>query len=236
MRKRARILMISLVTILTTVFIQEDLLAKDRGPSIFPAPIGMRGMVSTSKVNLRTGPDLLTEVIGHKSNTNVMITGKYKEWYRIEDNNQQAWISSQYVSVQNPDHIPEVPMLGEQIVEYGKKFIGTPYVWGGTNLRSGVDCSGFTQGIYKEFDININRTSNMQVLNGRPVSKNELKSGDLIFFDTTGVNTGRISHVGVYAGDGEFIHSNTSKGISIAKLDNSYYKKNYVKSVRPPGI
>ena len=236
MRKLERILILSLIMITSTIMTHTDIGAKELHANIFPAAIGMRGKISTNKVNVRTGPDLSSNIIGYKSNTEVMVTGKYKDWYRIEDNKKQVWISSAYVSVQNAGYIPEIPMLGEQIVAYGKKFIGTPYVWGGTSLSSGVDCSGFTQGMYKEFDIDINRTSYMQVLNGRPVSKKELKTGDLVFFDTNGVNRGQISHVGIYVGDGEFIHSSSSKGISIAKLDNAYYKKNYVKSVRPPGI
>lgn len=236
MERLEKTFILSLIIIISIIITQKDISAQELHANIFPAAIGMKGSVNASKVNIRTGPDLLSNVIGYKSNADVMVTGKYKDWYRIEDHKGQAWISVQYVTMKNSAYIPDIPMLGEQIVEYGKKFIGTPYVWGGTNLRSGVDCSGFTQGIYKEFDININRTSNMQVLNGRPISKQELKTGDLIFFDTNGVNRGEISHVGIYAGDGEFIHSNSSRGISIAKLDNSYYKRNYVKSVRLPGI
>lgn len=236
MRKLERIIMTSLISICSIITISTKAFAEELDGNIFPASIGLKAVVSATNVNIRTSPDLSASILEVKSNTDIMVVGKYEDWYKIEDGTNEGWISSQYVSVQNLDYIPEVTMLGEQIVEYGKKFIGTPYVWGGTNLRNGVDCSGFTQGIYKNFDININRTSNMQVLNGRPVSKDELKTGDLIFFDTSGVNRGRISHVGVYAGDGEFIHSNSSKGISMAKLDNSYYKRNYVKSVRPPGI
>ena len=236
MQRLERIIIISLIIIASTMIIKKDIGAKELDPNIFPTYIGMKGKVNASNVNIRTGPDTSYKAIGYKSNTDIMVTGKYKDWYQIEDNKKKMWISSQYVSVQNANYIPEIPMLGEQIVEYGKKFIGTPYIWGGTNLRRGVDCSGFTQGIYKEFDIKINRTSNMQALNGQTISKNELKTGDLIFFDTNGVNKGRISHVGVYAGGGEFIHSSSSRGISISKLDNAYYKRNYVKSVRPPGI
>ena len=220
----------------STLMIKQEAFAKDQQGNLFPASLGMKGMVSSSKVNVRTSPDLSATVLGFKSNTDVMVIGKYEDWYRIEDGQEQGWISSQYVSVQDSRHIPEVTMLGEQIVEYGKKFIGTPYVWGGSNLSRGVDCSGFTQEIYKNFDIDINRISTMQALSGRTVSKNDLKTGDLVFFDTNGINQGQISHVGVYAGNGEFIHSSSSRGISIAKLDNSYYKRNYVKSVRLPGI
>lgn len=236
MRQIKRILIIYLIIIANTTIIKKDIYAGEVPTNIFPKSIGMKGKVSEGNINVRTAPGLFSNVIGFKSSADVMITGKYGDWYRIEEDDKEAWINSQYVSVQNSEYVPDIPMLGKQIVEYGKKFIGTPYVWGGTSLSSGVDCSGFTQGIYKEFDININRTSSMQVLNGRPVSKKELKEGDLIFFDTNGENNGRISHVGVYAGDGEFIHSNSSKGISISSLDNTYYKRNYVTSVRPSGI
>ena len=222
--------------IASVIFTQENIEAKEIETKLFPTAVGLKGQVTTSKVNMRTGPELSAEVISQQSNSEIMVIGRHKDWYRVRRDEAEGWMSSQYIRVSNADYIPEVTMVGEQIVSYGKKFIGTPYVWGGTSLSGGVDCSGFTQGIYKEFDININRTSNMQALNGKPISKNELKSGDLIFFDTNGVNRGRISHVGVYAGNGEFIHSNSSKGISLAKLDNSYYKKNYVKSVRVPGI
>lgn len=236
MRKLGRVLMIFLIVILSITVTKKDIDAKETSGDLFPTALGLKGSVTTGQVNIRTGPDPYAKVIGQKGQTGIMVTGQYEDWYRVEGAQGQGWMNKQYIRVENTDYIPEVPMLGEQIVQYGKKFIGTPYVWGGTNLSRGVDCSGFTQGIYKEFDININRTSNMQVFNGKNISKQELKSGDLIFFDTNGVNRGNISHVGVYAGDGEFIHSSSSKGISVAKLDNSYYKRNYVKSVRIPGI
>ena len=236
MRKFREIVIIFSIIISTTMIICQETYAKEGNDSIFPKSVGIKGQVTTTNVNVRNGPDLYSEVIDKKGMDNVMVTGKYKDWYRIDHNNKKAWMNKRYVAVEDSDYVPEVSMLGEEIVKYGKQFIGTPYVWGGTSLTSGVDCSGFTQGIYREFDIDINRTSGMQVLNGRPVSKDELRSVDLIFFDTNGSNMGRISHVGVYMGNGEFIHSASSNGISISNLENSYYKRNFVKGVRPPGI
>lgn len=235
MRQLKRIMITILVVMSATLFLTLNIEASEIQSNIFPKSMGMRGKVTTANVNVRKEPSLYSNVLGKISNENIMIIGKYKDWYRIRYNQTDAWMSKKYVSVEEPQLIPEVSLIGEQIVEYGKQFIGTPYVWGGTNLNKGVDCSGFTQGIYKRFDIELNRTSYMQALDGRTIPKSELRSGDLIFFDTNGVNRGRISHVGVYVGDGEFIHSDMTKGISIAKLDNSYYKRNYVKSVRVPG-
>ncbi len=234
--KLFRLLAVIGFTITSSLIMPTTVHAKATNSNIFPSSVGMRGKVTTNHVNLRKNPGLSSQVIGHVSHADLMITGKYKGWYRVHYKNSDAWITQQYVSVPDATYVPEVPLLGEQIVEYGKKFLGTPYVWGGTNLSRGVDCSGFTQGIYKEFDININRTSYMQALNGRAVPKNNLQSGDLIFFDTNGVNRGNISHVGIYVGNGEFIHSDMTKGISIAKLNNPYYQRNYVKSIRVSGI
>lgn len=235
MNKPERIMVMGII-FLSSIMMPIKTEAKGSNLNIFPTAVGMKGKVTTTRVNLRNGPGLASSVIGRVSNEDIMITGKYQDWYRIRHNNSDAWMSQQYVSVPDAAYVPEISLLGEQIAEYGKKFIGTPYVWGGTNLNSGVDCSGFTQGIYKRFDISINRTSNMQALNGKTITKNELRSGDLVFFDTNGVNRGNISHVGVYVGEGEFIHSDMTRGISIAKLDNTYYRRNYVKSIRVPGI
>lgn len=122
--------------------------------------------------------------------------------------------------------------LGEQIVAYAKQFVGTPYVYGGTDLNSGVDCSGFTSSIYKQFGITINRVSRDQISNGMPVSKSNLQPGDLIFFNTGGNSS--ISHVGMYIGNGQYIHSTDTNGlgVSIADLDSSYAQNTYYGACR----
>ena len=74
--------------------------------------------------------------------------------------------------------------LGEKIVAYAKKFLGTPYVWGGTNLTGGVDCSGFTQSVYAHFGYGLPRTAASQSTVGTPVAMSDLKPGDLLFYVT----------------------------------------------------
>ena len=69
-------------------------------------------------------------------------------------------------------------------------------------------------------------------LDGEEVSKNELRTGDLIFFDTTGINNGQISHVGIYMGDDKFIHSESTRGVTVSNLSSGYYTRNYVKAIR----
>ena len=152
--------------------------------------------------------------------------------YRVKAKNQEGWIAKELIDAPKDSFIPYSKVLGEEIVEYGKLFIGTPYVWGGNDLKKGVDCSGLTKEIYEGFDISISRLSYTQVRDGKQISKSELRPGDLVFFDTSGVNNGQISHVGIYAGDGMFLHADSTKGVTLSSLSNSYYTRNYVTSSR----
>lgn len=104
---------------------------------------------------------------------------------------------------------------GEKVVAYAKQFIGTPYVSGGNSLTKGVDCSGFTQQVYKNFGVSLQRSSRSQYAsNGYAVSKNELKPGDLVFY-----GYGSVSHVAIYTGNGQVIHAPVpGKSVCIAPL------------------
>lgn len=116
-----------------------------------------------------------------------------------------------------------------EIVSYAKKFLGNRYVYGGTSLTGGTDCSGFTMSIYKHFGININRTSRDQSSNGTAVSFDSLKEGDLIFYTGSG---GSINHVAMYIGGGQVIHaSNRRDGIKISNINyRTPYKARRIKN------
>jgi len=121
---------------------------------------------------------------------------------------------------------------GEKIAEYAKKFIGVKYKWGGTT-PDGFDCSGLVYYVFKQFGITMPRTSKEQANKGTTVKKSELKPGDLLFFDTNGSNNGVVSHVGIYIGNGKFIHaSNPRSNVKITDVNDSFYAKAYVKSKR----
>ncbi len=116
----------------------------------------------------------------------------------------------------------------QELVSTAKQYIGVPYAWGGTTT-SGFDCSGFTQKVFADLGYQLNRTSAGQFAQGTAVSKQHLQIGDLVFFNTSGQG---VSHVGIYIGNNQFINASSSKGVSIASLDNSYWKNRYVGAKR----
>lgn len=115
-----------------------------------------------------------------------------------------------------------------ELTDLVNEVIGTPYKWGGTTVK-GFDCSGFILHIFNQFDVNLPRTSTSQAEVGNKVDKEELREGDLVFFNTSGRG---ISHAGIYIGEGKFAHSSSSKGVTISKLSDDYYEKRYVTARR----
>lgn len=100
-------------------------------------------------------------------------------------------------------------VTGQEVIEYACRFIGNPYVWGGTSLTEGADCSGFAQSVYAHFGISLPRTTSEQVYAGYDVSYEDAQPGDLIFYGDGG-------HVGLYMGDGNIVNAmNPSDGIGI---------------------
>ena len=112
-------------------------------------------------------------------------------------------------------------VTGNAIVEYAKKYMGLRYVSGGNSLSTGTDCSGFTKLIYKEFGVTLSRSAKGQASSGTYVRKSDLQKGDLVFY---GKGNGRISHVGIYIGNGQVLHeSNRKDGVKISSVNMMQY-------------
>ncbi|MBP3674697.1 MAG: SH3 domain-containing protein [Oscillospiraceae bacterium] len=119
---------------------------------------------------------------------------------------------------------------GAKIVETAKKYLGVPYVWGGAS-PSGFDCSGFVYYVTRSLGFNTSRTLSAMYKQGTPVEKSDLQPGDIVFFKNT-YKSG-ISHVGIYVGDGKFIHSpHTGSVVSYADLNSDYYTNHYYGACR----
>lgn len=113
---------------------------------------------------------------------------------------------------------PQTVSNGQAVVNYAAQFVGNPYVYGGSSLTNGADCSGFTMRIFEHFGVSTGRTSRDQASNGKQISLSEIQPGDLLFY----ASGKTINHVALYIGDGKIIHASTSKtGIIIS---NAYYR------------
>lgn len=126
---------------------------------------------------------------------------------------------------------PPVTKPGERDLGYiaartAERFVGIPYQWGGTTVVDGMDCSGFTKAVYNLCGVNIPRTSREQYKAGNPVSKSELRDGDLVFF---GASESSITHVGIYVGNGKFVHApKRGEDIKTASVEESYFERRFV--------
>ncbi|EGV36434.1 C40 family peptidase [Neisseria weaveri] len=116
----------------------------------------------------------------------------------------------------------------QELMLHSMSLIGTPYRYGGSSNSTGFDCSGMVQFVYKNaLNVNLPRTARDMAASSRPISTSRLKTGDLVFFNTGG--SGRYSHVGIYIGNGEFIHAPSSKGsIRREKMSNPYFKTRFI--------
>jgi hypothetical protein len=121
----------------------------------------------------------------------------------------------------------DIEDLRNQIVSTAQQYIGIPYRWGGESPQTGFDCSGLTMVVYRLNGLNLPRASGQQWRTGTPIKRGQLARGDLVFFATAGGN--RVSHVGIYAGNGNFLHA-PAKGrtIRISPLSSPYYKSRYL--------
>ncbi|MBQ3666287.1 MAG: C40 family peptidase [Lachnospiraceae bacterium] len=148
-------------------------------------------------------------------------------WVKVNIDDVTGYVCADYVTIYQT--LPKGVTLKElsygegvsntavDLIEYAKQFLGNPYVYGGTSLTNGTDCSGFTMRVFEHFGYSLSRTSREQAYNGTRVSLSEIQPGDLLFYS----HGGTIGHVAIYIGDGQIIHASTERtGIIIG---NAFY-------------
>ena len=150
------------------------------------------------------------------------------EWIKVSIDGEEAFAAAEYVTVEEKldTAITMTELLyGEgvsdvrvDLVEYAKQFLGNPYVWGGTSLTNGADCSGFVLSVFKKYGITLSHSSRAQANEGTKISVSELKPGDLVFY---GNGSGTINHVAIYIGGGQVIHASRPKS-GIMSSSNNY--------------
>ncbi|MDV6377030.1 C40 family peptidase [Sporosarcina sp. GW1-11] len=127
----------------------------------------------------------------------------------------------------------EASTKATKISKTATSLTGIKYRYGGTT-RAGFDCSGYVGYVFKQNGLKVARTSRAMYASGRAVKKSNLRSGDLVFFNTTGRG---VSHVGIYIGNGKFAHASTTKGVRVDRInDPHYWAKRYVGAKRVAGV
>lgn len=193
-----------------------------------------QGVVIADVLNVRSQPQIADNVVGALYNgQKVDILANDGAWYQINYNSIPAYVHSDYILIRSAEltsrdgnNAEKRGTIGEEVVEFAKQYIGTPYVYGGSS-PSGFDCSGFVYYVYKNFGVTLNRVAADQSKNGYVVDRSELMPGDILLFSRT--LDGYITHVGIYVGDNQFIHSpQTGKSVEIVSLSSGYYNYGYV--------
>ena len=190
-------------------------------------------------MRLRSGAGTSYSILGTYNNgTPLTITGTSGDWTAVTINGVKGYVNSAYVSTTkteggNGGGSTPSTSIDEKIVATAKQYMGAPYVYGGMS-PSGFDCSGFVNYVYKLCGYSMSRVaSSIYNNNGTYVEKANLQIGDLVFFAS---NSSSIGHVGIYIGNGQFIHSSSGAGcVVISDLSSSYYLKNYVGAKRIAG-
>lgn len=192
----------------------------------------LMAIVHADRLNARTEPSTDAKIWTQISeNERYHVAEQLDGWVKIEfdesgegdgdDEISAAYVSSEFVEVRYAlseaikfSPTEESASLRSRIVNYAMKFLGNPYVWGGTSLTKGADCSGFTMSVMKNFGISLPHYSGSQAKSGKRIKSSEMRPGDLVFY---GNSRGKINHVAMYIGNGQVINAASRRsGIKIS--------------------
>lgn len=197
----------------------------------------LRAVINTDVLNVRTEPNtdakIWTQIV---KDERYPVLAQLDGWVQIEldsvdeedgSEGDKAYISTRDNNVEVRYALNEAIKFSpaeeaanaaasrrSKVVNYALQFVGNPYVWGGTSLTKGADCSGFTMQVMKQFGVSLPHYSGAQAKMGKPVKSSEMRPGDLIFYANSG---GTVNHVAMYIGNGQIVHAASKKsGIKIS--------------------
>ncbi len=187
-------------------------------------------VVNADALNIRTEPNTNCEIVTMVPNGESLELSQVLEdgWVELLLDGDKVYASAEYITIEEKlgTAITMTELLyGEgvsdvrvDLCQYAKQFIGNPYVWGGTSLTNGADCSGFVLSVFKQYGVTLPHHSGSQAQYGTYVSMSEIQAGDLVFYGYGKT----INHVAIYIGNGQVIHaSSPSTGIKISSV---YYR------------
>ncbi|WP_342759749.1 NlpC/P60 family protein [Kineothrix sedimenti] len=184
-------------------------------------------VVNSDSLKVREKPNTDCEVITMvPKGEELDVVAVEGDWVKILIDDEENYVAAEYVSVEEKlaNAITMTELLYGQgvsnvrvdLCQYAKQFVGNPYVWGGTSLTKGADCSGFVLSVFKNFGISLPRNSGSQAGTGTKISISEAQPGDLIFY----AKGGSINHVALYIGGGQVVHASSPKtGIKISQYN-----------------
>ncbi len=208
----------------------------------------------TTSANIRETASTSANIINTLTrNTGVTIIGEEGDFYKIEYQDITGYIAKSLISdkpvtvtsrgtgkrqdvVNNEQINTEVETApnvteGQKVVDFAKQYLGYNYVYGGTTPSGGFDCTGFTYYVYNACGHSLSRSCSVQATTGTAVSKEDLQPGDLLLFNNG--SNGSIGHVGIYIGEGRFIHAaNTRRGVDTDTINSGYYYTYYYSARR----
>lgn len=207
----------------------EFILTGDSAVTAANGEISTIANVTTATLKVRQEPSTDSKVIYLVSEgEKLQVVEDQGDWVKVTIDDEEVYVSSQYVSLST--ELPTAMTMSEvkygegvsdvrvDLVNYALQFVGNPYVWGGTSLTNGADCSGFVLSIYAKYGVSLPHSSKAQAGYGTSVSASEAKPGDLFFYGSGS----SISHVAIYIGNGQIVHASSKKtGI---KVSNAFYR------------
>lgn len=208
---------------------KQYLVTGDEAESIAEQEIKTVATVNTETLNVRAEKSTEAAVLSQVGNSEAFTVNSVADgWVEISVDDSVGYISQDYVTlaqalptaktIEQVKYGDGVSDVRASVVSYALQFVGNRYVWGGTSLENGIDCSGFTMRILGKYGVSLPHSSKAQPSCGTKISASDAKPGDLFFYGSGS----SISHVAIYIGNGQIVHaSNKRDGI---KVSNAYYR------------